>query len=214
MIRHRPVGFIEPKAEAFAVNTYKHMRSRFSWFAAALALGEMPNETQYKREIVNLAAHEYVDRGDPEQDTVNALLKVVKWHTMGLRANLNGMLTTSKTVHWPTATGEEQHWRLALQATDFDTVPYFKQPMTAETGYAGVEAWDELSRTLAPALARMSPQQREAFLLWVDAGAEPGAYEVVGRQMGVSRQRIGQLLAVAKDIAGKEYVKSGIKGTP
>lgn len=207
MIRYRPEGFIYPKAEAFAVNTYKYMQTRYSWFATGRSLGEMPSMREYKEEVANLAAHAYVDRGDPEQDTYDACFAVTRWHTMSLRANLNGMLTTSKTVHWPALTGEDQTWRLGWQATAFDPQTEYRATFD-EPGYDAVEAADELRRIVKQVMPRLSPSRQRSFTAWLIAGGDRGAVQVAARELGVSRAWVAEGVATAK----KEIEKIGNKG--
>lgn len=192
MIQYDPPGFIRPKAEAFAVNTWKHMNSRFSWFATGMAMGEMPRMREYRDEVVNLAAHEYVDRGNPEQDTVDAMIAVTDWHTMSLRGSILGLLTTSKKVHWPTLDGEEQHWRLGFTSADF-TAPATENHYRVDVedvGYDRVLDREVIRKVLAEALPRMTERQRQIFLLWLDEGAERGAAGRVGERLGITHQGV------------------------
>lgn len=201
MIQHNPPGFIRPKAEAFAVNTYKHMNNRYSWFAAANAMQEMPSLNDYRTELVNLAAHEYINTGNPEQDTADAMLKVTRWHTMSLRANLNGLFTVSKSVHWPTADGKEQHWRLGLTSTDFSSAVH--DFGTVRNDYEAAEDRDLIRRTLRLALPGMTRKQRRAYLLWLDAGGERGSAVIVAEELGVSRQAVELLLTRARRVVAE-----------
>ena len=192
MIQYDPPGFIRPKAEAFAVNTWKHMNSRFSWFATGRAMGEMPRMREYRDEVVNLAAHEYVDRGDPEQDTIDAMIAVTDWHTMNLRGSILGLFTTSKKVHWPTMDGEEQYWRLGVTSADF-TAPATENHYRVDVedvGFDRVLDRELIRKVLAEALPRMTERQQQIFLLWLDEGAERGAAGRVGEQLGITHQGV------------------------
>ena len=192
MIPYDPPGFIRPKAEAFAVNTWKHMMSRYSWFAAGISMKQLPRIREYRDEVVNLAAHEYVDRGDPEQDTVDAMVAVTDWHTMSLRSSINGLYTTSKKVHWPKADGTDQMWRLGYTSADF-TSPATENHYHVRADDAGFDRVldrEVIRKVLAEALPRMTERQRQIFLLWLDEGAERGAAGRVGEQLGITHQGV------------------------
>lgn len=199
MIDYQPPGMIRPKAEAFIVNTYNHMITSYSWFAALGLTGDKPTKREYRDEVYGLACHLFEDTGDPREDTIRACQKAVKWHNGTLQACLKGsIVTTYQGVTWDNeVTGEKQLWRKAMDVTDFSE-DYHLARGTLDPGFGGVEqrALLEAAAKLIGGSPNVTDTQARIVSAWLRCYGEDeyGAVRRAAAESGVSAQHVSLTL--------------------
>lgn len=171
-----PPGFIHSKSDAWAEYAWQRLHG-WGWFTAGLKRGVVPSKREYKRMVNQIAAHLYVDTGNPDEDTATANMAAVKEVGRLLRDNMKGMFS-----HIRRQGDDKTGYRVArdelVHAHDDGTLAFPDGQI--DGGMASVE-WGSLVDDLVDEAFRvLTPHQLDAFLRVVGAG---GPAKSGGRSM-------------------------------